>query len=233
MKTLLLSLALFSVMVTATNSYAQDESDSTILNQVTLQLKAEQWLVTKTAQVTVAVDAALSDQGIEKIQNDVMQKLSQIAKSDWHIVSYNRQQDKSGLESVTIRAQARVAQSDLSGIRGNAKTISKAGETFTIDNVEFTPTEDETRTANAALRNDIYQQAKREMDVLNTIYPLQKYYLHQINFLQAPIVMPMAANISMVRGGAAPLSVGNKAELQATVILASTPDMPSNLPRTH
>lgn len=234
MKKILLTLALCgAVSMAMATVYAQDDSDRAALNKVTLQLKAEQWLVTKTAQVTVVVDAALSDQGIEKIQNEVMQKLSQVAKADWHIVSYSRQQDKTGLEGVTIRAQARVAQTDLSGIRNGAKTISKPGETFSIDNVEFTPTEDESRTANAALRNDIYQQAKREIDVLNTVYPLQKYYLHQINFIQTPIIMPMAANISMARAGAAPLSVGNKAELQATVILASTPDMPSNLPRTH
>ena len=188
--------------------------------------------MTKTALVTVVVNAALTDQGIDKIQTDVMQKLSQVAKTDWHVVAFNRQQDKTGLESVTIRAQARVMQSDMSGMRSGAKTISKPGETFSIDNVEFTPTEDETRAANSALRNDIYQQAKRELDVLNNTYPAQKYYLHQIDFMQTPIVMPMASAM-YTKSAASPLSVGNKAELQATVVLASMPELPTNLPRTH
>lgn len=232
MKKTLLTLALCGVaLMTTVNVYA--DSEDVLLNKVTLQLKSEQWLVTKTAQVTVVVNAALSDQDINKIQDAISQKLSQIAKADWHIVSFNRQQDKAELESVTIRAQARVAQSDLAALRGSAKSLSKPGEAFTIDNVEFTPTEEENRSANAALRNDIYQQAKHEIEILNSTYPAQKYYLHQIDFLQTPIVMPMAANYATKAAATAPLSVGNKTELLATVILASTPDVPSNLPRAH
>jgi hypothetical protein len=235
MKRTILKLALYgAAIIMAANVYAND-NDELLLNKVTFQLKSEQWLVTKTARVTVVVNAALNDQGIEKIQNSVMQKLSQIAKADWHIVSFNRQQDKAELESVTIHAQARVAQTDLAGLRSSAKSISKPGETYAIDNVEFTPTEEESRAAQAALRNDIYQQAKHELDVLGATYPAQKYYLHQIDFMQSSIVMPMAVNAYATRAAAAapPLSVGNKAELQATVVLASTPDVPSNLPRTH
>lgn len=236
MKKTLFTLALCSAAIATTPAvYADDDAPS--LNKITMQLKSEQWLVTKTAQVTVVVNAALSDQGIDKIQNEVMQKLTQIAKADWHIVSFNRQQDRAELESVTIRAQARVAQTDLAGLRNAAKTVSKPGESFSIENVEFTPTEGESRTANAALRNDIYQQAKHEIDVLNTTYTTQKYYLHQIDFVQTPIVMPMAANAYAARAGAAApapaLSVGNKAELQATVVIASMPEGPSNLPRPH
>lgn len=215
-------------------SYADDMGQGGLVNTVTLQLKSEQWLTTKTALVSVTVNAALTDQGIDKIQADVMQRLTQVAKADWHIVAFNRQQDKTGLEGVIIRAQARVAQSDLSGLRNAAKNISKPGESFNIDNVEFTANEDETRAANVALRNDIYQQAKREIDTLNNVYPTQKYYLHQIDFVQTPIVMPMAvAYATKSANNAAPLTVGNKAELQATVVIASMPELPSNLPRPH
>jgi hypothetical protein len=236
MKKVMLMLALCSVTTTmVANAYAEGDNYPA-LNVITLQLKSEQWLATKTALVTVAVNAAVNDQGVEKIQNDAMQKLSQIAiKTEWHIVSFNRQQDKSGLESVAIRAQARVAQSDLSGLRNAAKMLSKPGEAFTIDNIEFTPTEDETRATNVMLRTDIYTQARHEIDVLNATYPTQKYYLHQIDFIQTSPVMPMAANAFMTKAavGATPLAVGNKAQLQATVVLASQPELPSNLPRSH
>jgi hypothetical protein len=240
MKKILLSLLLCSAAATLTPySYADDDGvgsgNSPIINKITLQLKSSQWLQTKTALVTVSVNAAVNDQGIDKIQNEVMQKLTQIAaKSDWHITDFNRQQDKAGLESLSIHAQARVAQTALADLRNNAKSVSKPGETFTIDNIDFTPADDEIRAANTALRNDIYQQAKAEIDALNNIYLTQKYYLHQIDFIQTPIVMPMAANVTMSRMAApAPLSVGNKAELQATVVLASMPELPSNLPRAH
>lgn len=198
-----------------------------LLNRVTLQLRAEQWLTTKTAQVNVGINASVSDQGIEKLQNEVMGKLSQLAKGDWHIVSMNRQLDKSGLETVQITAQARLAQSDLNNLRDKAKSISKPGETFSIDNVQFTPSDDEIRQANIALRNNIYLQANAEIDALNKLYPNQKYYLYQVYFVtSAP--MPMAAGLPVGRMNAmaAPaLSVGDKAELEATVTLASMPDV--------
>ena len=206
-----------------------------LLNKVSLQLRAEQWVTTKTALVNVGINAAVTDQGIDKIQAEVMQKLSQFSdKAEWHIVSFNRQMDKSGLESIQITAQARLMQDELSGMRDKAKAISKPGETFTVDNVQFIPSDDEMRQANTALRSTIYQQAKTEIDALNKQYPEQKYYLHQIDFMiQPPPVapMPMAMNAMMkMEGGVAapsPLSVGNKLELQAGVVLASMPDQVS------
>jgi len=206
-----------------------------LINKVTLPLQAEQWVTTQTALVSVMVNAAVTDQGIERMQGDVLQQLKRFSdKGDWHIVSFDRQQDKSGLESIQILAQARLQQTDLGNLRDKAKSMSKPGLTFTINNVQFTPNEDEIRQANAALRSNIYQQAKTEIDTLNKIYPDQKYYLYQVNFFTPEIPMPMAPNAMYARGMAAnvaaqapapqPLSVGNKVQLQATVIVASFPD---------
>src|SRR5262245_12903757 len=110
-----------------------------IQNKITLQLQAEQWVTTKTALVNVGVNAAVTDQGIDKVQTDVMQKLNQLSdKGEWHILTFNRQLDSSGLESIQITAQARLPQSELANLRNKAKSISKPGETFTIDNIQFT-----------------------------------------------------------------------------------------------
>lgn len=200
-----------------------------LLNKVILQFSAEQWVTTKSALVNVGVNAAVSDQGLEKIQSEVMQQLSKLAgKGDWHILSFNRSLDKSGLESVQISAQARLDQSDLVNLRGKAKTLSKPGETFTIDDVQFTPSEDEMRQANTSMRNNIYQQVKAEIDVLNKLYPDQKYNLHQINFISAIMPMPMMRTMNAMAleqaPSAPPLDIGNKAQLQATVVLAATPE---------
>src|SRR5690348_946110 len=87
-----------------------------LLNKVSLQLKAQQWVTTKTDLVNIAINAAVNDQNIERMQNEVMQKLAQFSnKGEWHIVSLNRQQDQSGLESIQIMAQARLPQTDLTG----------------------------------------------------------------------------------------------------------------------
>lgn len=207
-----------------------------LLNKVTLQLQTEQWVTTKSALVDVSVNAAVTDQGIEKIQANVLQKLSKLSnKGEWHVLSFNRQLDKTGLESVQIMAQARLPQDDLGNLRSQAKSISKPGETYTVDNVQFTPSEEEVRQVNIAMRNALYMQAKAEIDTLNKIYTDQKYYLHDMNFVsQSPIMpMPMPMNAmamekGMTRAAASPLAIGNKAQLYAMVVVASTP---ANLPQ--
>lgn len=202
-----------------------------LLNKVTLQLQAQQWVTTKTALVYVAVNAAVADQGIGNVQADVLSKLKQLSdKGEWHVVSFNRSLDQSGLERVQISAQARLPQGDLSGLRDMAKKISKPGETYTIDNVMFTPSDEEIQQANLSLRNDLYQQAKTEIDALNKMYPDQKYYLYSIDFVSTPASpVPMAANAMYMEKTAmrmaAPLDVGNKVQLQATVVIASMPEV--------
>jgi hypothetical protein len=200
-----------------------------LLNKVTMQMQAEQWVTTKTALVTVNINAAVTDQGIDKIQAEVMQKLTQLSsKGEWHLLSFNRQLDNSGLENIQMAAEARLPQTELADLRNKAKTISKPGETFTIGNIQFTPSDDELKQANIALRNNLYQQAKAEVDALNKAYPDQKYYMHQIDFTYNPPIepMPMAQNSMMMAkvGSVSPLSVGNKMQIQASVVIASMPD---------
>ena len=200
-----------------------------LLNKVTLQLQSQQWVTTSTALVYVGVNAAVTDQSMGSVQADVVNKLKQLSdKDEWHVISFNRQLDQSGLERVQISAQARLPQSELSGLRDKAKKISKPGETYTIDNVSFIPSDEEIQRANTSLRADLYNQAKNEIDSLNKIYPDQKYYLYSIDFVSSPSPMPMMANemaLAKSAAVAAPMAVGNKAQLQATVVIASIPQV--------
>ncbi len=222
-------LLMFSSLVLTSPLFA-DVSIDPLMNKITLQLSAEQWVTSKTALVTVGVNASVNAIGLDKIQSQVLDKLSRISnKGEWHIVSFVRSQDKSGLESVQISAQARIINSELSGLRDRAKSISKPGETYTVDDIQFTPTEDEIRDANNKLRTNIYEQAKAEIARLSTAYPDQKYYFHDINFVSSFYPAAMAQN--MLYGKAnenAPvpkaLSVGDKLSINATVVLASSPD---------
>lgn len=224
-------MAILLLSLTSSLSAWADISLEPLLNQVTLNLHAEQWVTTKTALVTAVVNAAVADQGIEKIQSEVMQNLTQFsANGDWHIVSFERQQDKSGLETIQITAQSRLPQTDLANLRSKAKAMSKPGETFTISNVQFIPSDDEIKQANTALRANIYNQAKSEIDMLNQLYPDQKYYLHRIDFVPMLLPAPLEANMMMSKVSAvsmpqAPsLAVGNKQLIQATVTLAAMPE---------
>lgn len=199
-----------------------------LLNKITLQLSAEQWVTTKNALVSVGVNASVAEIGLDKIQSQILDKLSKISnKGEWHIVSFNRSQDQSGLERVQVLAQARLPNNDLAGIRDRAKSISKPGETYTIDNVQLTPSEDELREANNVLRDMIYQQAKAELARINKNYPEQKYYVHDINFLNEVRPIAMSANALYMKGGessAPALAVGDQLKVSATVVLAANPD---------
>ena len=204
-----------------------DTNVEALLNSVMLQLSAEQWVTTKTALVTVGMNASVSDNDLGKTQNQILDKLKQIASdADWHMISFDRSLDQSGLEKIQASAQARLASAALAGLRDKVKAMSKPGVTFTLDNVQFIPSEDEVRAANAALRNQIYQQAKTELDQLNKLYPEQKYYLHQVNFISElmPRAMPQNAMLMQVKMAApAMLQVGDKLRLSAVVILSSAP----------
>jgi hypothetical protein len=204
---------------------------STLMNKVTIQLQAEQWVTTKTVLLTVVANSTVTDQDIGQVQSGILEKLKRISdQGQWHVVSFNRQQDQSGLENIRILAQVRLPQTDLAGLRNKAKAMSKPGETFAIDNVQFVPSEDETREAMSALRTNLYLQAKTEIDNLNKLYPDQKYYLYNIDFSQGAVApMAMAASTAYMeksqvnRVAAAPIDVGNKVYLQANVIIASMP----------
>src|SRR5689334_17947981 len=113
----------------ATTTWA-DVSLDPLFNKVTLQLNAEQWVTTKSALVNVNINASVNDTTLEKIHSQILDKLNRLAKGDWHLISYDRTQDKSGLESVQIVAQARLLETDLSGLRDKAKSMSKPGETY-------------------------------------------------------------------------------------------------------
>lgn len=209
---------------------------SSLLNKVSLQLKADKWVTSQTAKVIVSVDAGLSDQGIEALQTKVMGKLGQISNQGvWHIVSFTRQQDKSGLENVHLMAEARLPQTALADLRGKAKGITKPGEAYTVTDVQFTPSDEELTVANKALRSMIYQQARAEIEVLNKDYPEQKFYLYQIDF-NATNVMPVyeMRTMNVAASGASsapqPLNVGNKQTMLATVILAAIPDVIAKKP---
>lgn len=233
----ILAAILLSLLMLPAFAWDSSLRDS-FMNKVSMRFTAEQYVATKTALVTIAINAGVNDTGLEKIQDNILKNLNKLIAGDWHITSFNRSQDQSGLEKVMITAQARLAAADITNLRQRAKSISKPGETYSVENVEFTPSEDELRAANIILRSNIYQQAKEEVDRLNKMYPDQKFYIHNIDFLGMITPMPMAVGAQYMQANAMRvadhgeaaassdnnLSVGNKVTLSAIVVLAAMPD---------
>jgi hypothetical protein len=205
-----------------------------LLNKVTLRLTAEEWVVSKTALLTIDINIAVSDKGMDKVQGQILAKLQQLSnQAPWHITSFARSLDQSGLEKIQITAQTRLPENLLSGVRDRAKSLTQPGETYTLSNIQFTPSEDEVRAATMDLRNNIYEQTLAEMARLNKLMPEQKYFIHDINFLNEVMPMAMATNAIYMQSQKImsanvlrpALAVGDKMTLIATVTLAASPQL--------
>ncbi|HVV69429.1 MAG TPA: hypothetical protein VHE99_10435 [Gammaproteobacteria bacterium] len=230
-KIVLSSTALLSVF----SAFAQESPipRGLVLNKITYQTSVEQWSTTTTANVTVNIDAGLDKIGLADINNKVLQNLNKIVPSnDWHITQFSRTEDKSGLETLHIEAQARLPGAALAAIRDKAKAITKPGETYTIADIDFSPSLAELTRSHAGARAAIYNDVKQEIARLNQAYPDQHYFLNAIDFngvttVPQPAMTTMAqprAMFASVSSPAAPESstpVNTKIVESAIVVIAS------------
>ena len=200
-----------------------------ILDEISFQVAAEQWVNTTTALVTVTVNAVLDTKGLIDIHQQVADNLAHFSKAaSWHVTQFNRTHDQSGLEQVTIQAQARLPQNELANLRTEAKAISKPGETYTISDVVYTPSLAEIEAASLQLRNQLYAQINDELKVLHQAYPKQNFQIYRLNFIPtnyqppaSPRMMVLAKVSQADTSSEFGLPVGNQLILTANVVLAA------------
>lgn len=202
-----------------------DNNFEPLLNKVTLDFSAEKWVTSKEALVTIGINLSLNDRDMSLVQSGILEKLNKIAdKTEWHIIQFNSSLDQSGLEKIQGQATARLPESVFSELRERAKKLSHPGETFTIDDIQFTPSDTEIRDATSELRNMIYQQIKTEINQLNQTYPEQKYTVHDIRFFNAPGPLSMGVFMNQAKIARPSLPIGDQLKLTATVVLSAAPD---------
>ena len=199
-----------------------------ILNEINFHLNAEEWVQTTSAKLVVNINAALNKRTLGQMRQQIMTNLNKIAAGKWHITTFDRSQDSSGLEKLFVVAEARVNESALTNVNAEAQTLSEPGIKYTIDNVDFTPSMADIERAKMNLRKTIYHDAQTEIATLNSTYPNQKYALHDIQFgeftnMSSGIrAMPM---VMMAGGGSsnnnANNAVSNLVKLTADVNIAS------------
>lgn len=227
---LILTLSLLIGTVTAANAVILPPQINPPLNQVMFQVNAEQWVTTANPKVIIAVNAATAEDNLSDVYGSIKQKLRKVGgDTQWRISTFQRSQDKSGLEQVYVTAEARLPEAQLNKLREQLKSISKAGETYTIAGIDYSPTLIERQAALADLRTNLYNQIKLELAKLNATYPNQKYVVHTIDFMEnneAPPVpgpvmfMAKQGNVSDRNAGTT-LPVSNNLQLSARVILAA------------
>ena len=199
------------------------------LDKISFQTSAKQWVTTQTALLNIAIDVTLTNADLVKARAEIMSNLNKVAKGDWHLLSFDRSQDSSGLEKVNVQAQVRVNQSVLTDIYQSAKSVSKPGAQYTINGIDFKPSIDEVQVVREVVRKQIYQQVNDELGRINQAYPKQNYTVSNLIFIEGDNPQPPVAyqaktmNTLMVQASMspAPLSVSNELVLTALVEVAS------------
>ncbi|WP_133127468.1 hypothetical protein [Legionella nagasakiensis] len=219
----LLGLVLFN-----SQGYALDIPIEPALDKITFQVSAKQWVTTKTALLTVNINATLNNAELVKARAEIMAQLAKIAQGEWHLTQFDRSQDSSGLEKLTVQAQARVDQASLADVYKNAKSVSKPGTNYDIGSIEFKPSLEEVQHVKNALREQLYGQVQNELARINKIYAGQAYSVYNMVFIEGDSMPQPKAyqaremiNTMAIAAPAPVLTVSNELIMTAMVQVAS------------
>jgi hypothetical protein len=211
-------------------------------DRVVFDLAAEDWVTTKTARVTVNVEAAVSGANAGSARADMMKAVNGLAAGDWRLIGFNRSQDQTGLERWSASFEARLPEASLGGLNDSAKKLSKAGMQVSVGEIDFSPTLDETEVVRAALRAQLYKKAADQLAALNGVLSGRGYRVASIDFSGGPVAMPMPGMMAGSGGGRAMPMVAmaapsappespeaersEKVTLTARVVFAALPPVP-------
>ena len=205
-------------------------------DRVMFDLSAEDWVTTKTAHVTVNVEAAVTANTAGSTRTDMTKALDSLAKADWRLTSFERNQDQTGMERWSASFEARLPESALGGLNESAKKLSKAGLQLSVNDIDFSPTLDEMETARGGLRAQIYKMANDQLAALNAAMPGRNYRIALVDFTggggMAPVPQVMRAHPGVMMAMASPAVApepppvtaerAEKISLNARIVFAAT-----------
>lgn len=192
-----LASTFLALALLASPALAEDYAPDDI---VQLELSTEGFVTTQTANVSVSVDAAITDDKAPTARMEMQKAVNDLAKptnSEWRLMGFNRSQDQTGLTRWQATYEARIAEAALAGINDRATKASKAGMQLRVVNMDFTPTLAETEAKRSELRTDLYKRAQEELARVNTQLPGRNYRLLAVDFSGAGQPMPFARPMMM------------------------------------
>jgi len=202
-------------------------------DRVVLTLSAEDWVDTSDALVSVSIAAAFSGDRTTSLRADMLKVLGELAADvDWRITRFVQGAGKAGLENWRVRAEARINESGLGGLRDRARRLSKPGLQLVIAGTNFSPTRAEREKVAGHLRERIYTMVAAEAERLSRAFTGKTFRLHLIDFT-GQMVHREAKRTRQMRATAAParleaadtgaLSVSRKLIVTATAVLKMVP----------
>lgn len=193
---------LLAALVLPTFAFAGEEPKPDDMIAVTLS--SEGWVQAKAARVTVSVNAAVVGEKASSTRDNMIKAVGDLAsKTEWRLISFNRNQDQTGIEQWYAVFEARLPESELGGIQAKAKAASKTGMQLAVQSVDFSPTLAEFEAVRAQIRKDLMAQATKELENVNAAYPDRKFRIAQISFggaggIMQPQVMMMKGRMAMM-----------------------------------
>jgi len=228
-KTIAIILSLVAFVPTA--SYALDAKQKD--DKIIFTLSAKDWVTTKTARVFINVEAAVTQKTANNMRKKMINAVNSVAKSDWRLVNFRRNQDKTGMEHWSASFEARLPEIILSSLNEQAKKKSIAGMQIKIRNIDFSPTLEERQEVKNKLRRKIYELAKIQLDEFNkTTNKLYRIAMvdftgraHAFRNNRSYRNMEMMADKAMVSSAPMPsIKKSEKVIITATIILAAKPE---------
>lgn len=219
-------LAAIGILLLAMPAWADERRGDP--SQIVLELVEEAWVETKTARVALQLKTLLTDDKAAEPVVEPNALFSPVADGAWQMTEFHRGQTDTGFEQWVIVAEARIPQTALTGIYDRVKQASSRGRTFTVREIDFTPSLAERQATAAKLRAALYKRASNEADAIAAVFPDRGFAVHRVDFggaaVPEPVMMRAQADDARAYAGnakhAGP-SVSERMVLRATVVVAS------------
>lgn len=153
-------------------------------NQISMQLQEEGWVSSDTAQVTVSVQVATNQDNTSVVMSEVTNKLKKSIKLpvEWRLVDLSTEKSSAGLFAISAKMSARLNSANLASLRNALDALSKAGEQYKIESIDYQPTLTEVSKENTRLRELLYKDVLEQQQLINTAFADKRYQLFALNF---------------------------------------------------
>lgn len=138
---------------------------------VVLRLRAHKQVQTDTVRVFVSGNLLASGDDTGKVKAMLSEALSKVIDGQWSLTTARRGEDPSGMERVSVAASLRVKEHLTAGLVERLKEASRAGLQLHLDRIVTRPPKAEMDKVVEELRQQLYQRARDEAELLNRLLP--------------------------------------------------------------
>lgn len=141
-----------------------------VQDTISFQLRADTVVVSDTVRITVYINALVTTDTAEAaLRRDIKDALTRFIDADWSFNGLERSADESGFERVTIRATARVKETENYNLENRALAVSRQGLKLANISADTGVPAVLLEKAEKALRAEIVTKAKEELAELIAI----------------------------------------------------------------